>query len=429
MPLAALAGTRIRQRRSVIGMAQADLARAAGISASYLNLIEHNRRRVGPEVLARLAEALGVDAAALTGAAEAALHDELREAAAAGADPAPEIDRVEDFAGRFPGWAALVAAQARRIAQLERTVEALSDRMSHDPHLSAALHEVLSAAAAVRSTAAILTDTPDLEPVWRARFERNLAADTSRLALGAEALVAYLDGVAELETGIVAPQEEVEAWLAARGWHLDECEPGASAAVTPEVASAAAWTLAAQWVETVRADAAALPLEPVLAALAAGAGPGEIARAFAADPLRVFRRLATLPEAALPPGAGPYGLALCDGAGALLFRKPLPGFGMPRSGAACALWPLFSALAHPGLPQRATVEMPGPVRFEAWAYAAHQNPGDFDRPPVLRAGMLIAPAGQGAGSRAVAVGATCRICPRAACPARREPAIVAATTP
>jgi transcriptional regulator with XRE-family HTH domain len=423
MPLAALAGTRIRQRRGLIGLAQADLARAAGISPSYLNLIEHNRRRVGADVLARLAGALGVEPSALTGAAEAALHDELREAAA-GADPAPEVEKVEDFAGRFPGWAALVAAQARRIAQQGRTVEALSDRMSHDPHLSAALHEVLSAAAAVRSTAAILTDTPDLEPVWRARFERNLATDTGRLALGAEALVAYLDGVAELETGIAAPQEEVEAWLAATGWHLAACEPGASGTVEPGVASAAARSLAAAWIETARADAAALPLGPVLAALAAGAGPGEVARAFGADPLRIFRRLATLPEDALPPGAGPYGLALCDGAGALLFRKPLPGFGMPRSGAACAFWPLFAALARPGLPQRATVEMPGPVRFDAWAFAAAENTGDFDGPPVLRAGMLIVPAGGGAAP--IKVGATCRICPRSACPARREPAIVAA---
>ena len=427
MPLAALAGTRIRQRRGLIGLAQADLARAAGISASYLNLIEHNRRRVGPEVLARIAAALGVEPSALTGAAEAALHDELREAAAGqGGDPAPEVDRVEDFAGRFPGWAALVAAQARRIAQQGRTVEALSDRMSHDPHLSAALHEVLSAAAAVRSTAAILTDTPDLEPVWRARFERNLAADTARLALGAEALVAYLDGVAELETGIAAPQEEVEAWLATEGWHLPACEPeGGGGAVEPGVASAAARSLAAEWTETARADAAALPMGPVLAALVAGAGPGEIAQRFGADPLRVFRRLATLPEGALPPGAGPYGLALCDGAGALLFRKPLPGFGMPRSGAACAFWPLFAALARPGLPQRAAVEMPGPVRFEAWAWAGAVNAGDFDAPPVLRAGMLIAPAGAGTAA-ALKVGATCRICPRTACPARREPAIVAA---
>ncbi|MFN6979462.1 MAG: helix-turn-helix domain-containing protein, partial [Gemmobacter sp.] len=294
MPLTALTGTRIRQRRSLIGLQQAELARAAGISASYLNLIEHNRRKVAGGVLTRIAGALGVDAAALTGGAEATLLDDLREAASAAvwggaAAPAggtrPEIDRIEDFVSRFPGWAALVVAQVRRIAQLDRAVEALSDRMSHDPHLSAALHEVLSAVAAVRSTATILTDTPNLEPVWRSRFERNLAADSARLAHGAEALVAYLDAVSEQDSAIAAPLEEREAWLAARGWTLPEPETGEAALPeAPELASAAARSLAADWIATAQRDAAALPLSRLgahLAGAGAGAGPdpGAIARA------------------------------------------------------------------------------------------------------------------------------------------------------
>jgi transcriptional regulator with XRE-family HTH domain len=82
VPRSALTGTRIRERRILIGMRQAELARAAGISASYLNLIEHNRRRVGEDVLAALARALGgaylplprAGAHAIHGAALAALE-------------------------------------------------------------------------------------------------------------------------------------------------------------------------------------------------------------------------------------------------------------------------------------------------------------------------------------------------------------------
>ena len=47
MPRTALTGTRVRERRLLLGLKQADLARTAGISPAYLNLIEHNRRRVG----------------------------------------------------------------------------------------------------------------------------------------------------------------------------------------------------------------------------------------------------------------------------------------------------------------------------------------------------------------------------------------------
>ncbi|WP_370582806.1 helix-turn-helix domain-containing protein [Paracoccus sp. NBH48] len=39
---------------------QADIARAVGISPAYLNLIEHNRRPVGADLIARLAEVLEV---------------------------------------------------------------------------------------------------------------------------------------------------------------------------------------------------------------------------------------------------------------------------------------------------------------------------------------------------------------------------------
>ena len=55
-----LTGTRIRERRMLKGLRQAEVARMAGISGPYLNLIEHNRRRIGGALLNRIAEALDV---------------------------------------------------------------------------------------------------------------------------------------------------------------------------------------------------------------------------------------------------------------------------------------------------------------------------------------------------------------------------------
>ncbi len=220
MPLSTLTGTLLRERRLALALRQADLAAQAGISASYLNLIEHNRRNVTPDVLARLASALGIDPAALADGAGGVMVEDLRAGAAlAGGDA--ELDRLEDFAGRFPGWAGVVAALYRRSEGLERAVEALNDRMTHDPHLSASLHDLLSALSSVRSTAAILAETEHIDPDWRARFHRNLHQDSERLAAGAEVLVAYLDGSDQTrEQGLAAPQEELEAWLATHDWHL-----------------------------------------------------------------------------------------------------------------------------------------------------------------------------------------------------------------
>ncbi|MEL7082586.1 MAG: helix-turn-helix transcriptional regulator, partial [Pseudomonadota bacterium] len=77
-----LTGSRIRERRVISGLKQADLARHVGISASYLNLIEHNRRRIGGKLLLDIARVLSVEPAALTEGAEAALIATLRDAAA-----------------------------------------------------------------------------------------------------------------------------------------------------------------------------------------------------------------------------------------------------------------------------------------------------------------------------------------------------------
>ncbi|MCE8472006.1 helix-turn-helix domain-containing protein, partial [Rhodovulum sulfidophilum] len=201
-----------------------DLARMAGISPSYLNLIEHNRRRIGGKLLVEIARNLDVEASALTEGAAAALIETLREAAADHDAAEAELPRLEEFAGRFPGWAALIADRHRRMRELERTVEMLTDRMTHDPFLSASLHEVISAVTSIRSTAAILADTEDIDPDWQRRFHRNLSDDSRRLAEGAQALVAYLDEGSEDPGVQSSPQEEVEAFLRARDWHLPELE-------------------------------------------------------------------------------------------------------------------------------------------------------------------------------------------------------------
>ena len=431
MPRSALTGTRIRERRALAGVRQAELARSVGISPAYLNLIEHNRRRAGAGLVAAIAAALGVPPRMLDEGAESALFEGLREAAAGAAATAarPETDRVEEFASRFPGWAALLADRQDRLAALGRTVEALTDRISHDPHLSAAVLEVVSAITSVRSTAAILAETEDIEPHWRMRFHRNIAADSERLTEAAAALVAYLDSLQDLGPAVTTPQEEAEAWLSARNFHLPELEgpgavPGAAVAGAPELATQGGRALALAHAERYAADAAALPLAALGAALAeAGPDPAALAARFGVGLAPVMRRLA-----ALPGDAGvEAGLVICDGAGAITFRRPLAGFALPRFGAGCPLWPLFDALRRPAEPVRARVEMAGlvPRRFTAYAVAEARGPVTFDAPPVIEATMLVLPdAGPRTGGERP-VGPACRTCTRTPCPARREPSIMA----
>lgn len=427
MPMQALTGTRLRERRLALGLRQADLAQTVGISPSYLNLIEHNRRRISSDLLTRLAKGVGVDRALLEEGAGGVLVDELRAAAADFQGQGAEVDRIEDFAGRFPGWAGLLTVLHQRGRGLARAVETLNDRLSHDPHLSAALHDMLSVVSSVRSTAAILAETPDIEPDWREKFLNNLNIDSARLARRAAGLVAFLDGTDTQEaSAIVAPQEEVEAWLSGRGWDLGAVDtPDGRAELALEVAqlpSQSAQALAEVFLDRAAQDAKMLPGPRFLAELAThGPDPARLAQVFGTSLLPIFRRIPLMADQ----GAG---LVLCDASGSMTHQKPIAGFSLPRFGAACPLWPLFTALSRPMTPVEAIVETPANRRFRVLAYAEARYPEGFSGPELREAAMLILPATAVAGAAltgaAIRIGSTCRICPRGGCPARREPSIL-----
>jgi len=428
----ALTGTRIRDQRQRLGVKQADLARRAGISASYLNLIEHNRRRIGGKLVLDISRALGVEPSVLTIGAETALLAALQDAAVERPRAAAEVERIEDFAGRYPGWAALVVAQSARIAELERSVEGLTDRLTHDPFLSTALYEVLSTVTAIRSSAAILADTDDIDPEWQARFLRNIRDDAHRLGEGAEALVRHLDQSGDARAAPGTPQEELEKVLEATNYHLPDLEralpvsPQSLAASRDELTSPVARQSAEVHFTRYARDAAALPLSEFTGALTRhGFDPGRVAGDFGVSMAAVLRRWASLP---IERGAARPGLVVCDGSGAITFRKPTEGFALPRFGAVCPLWPLFQALTRPTVPVRQVVELGdrAPERFLTYAVCEPSHPMGFDGPQVFEATMLILPEDV-TGFPDIAVqpiGTGCRICPRQTCAARREPSLL-----
>ncbi|MGN7870696.1 helix-turn-helix protein [Paracoccus haematequi] len=406
-----LTGTRIRERRLALSRRQADVARAAGISAAYLNLIEHNHRPVGDHLVLRLAAALEVSAAELAEGREEAQIAALREAAVRLPDDvAPELDQAPELLARFPGWAAGLIATARRADALERQLVTLSDRMRQDPYLLATLHEVLSAVTSVRSTASILAEGGEIPPDWRARFHANLDADSLRLSNTAQALVAYLDSF-EAQDAIFTPQEEVEAWLAAGAPPVEDAS---------DLASDAGRALARAHLLRMEEERAALP-DAALAVAARDPDPLRMAQRLGQPLDLVMRRLAALK----PVGFEAAGLLVCDGSGALTLRRPSLGFPLPRPGDACPLWPLFQALATPQTAIAHLVEAPSGRRFRTLSLATRHQPLGTDGPVLTRAQMLILPEEAGAPARpALPIGPACRICPRAECAARREPSIL-----
>jgi predicted transcriptional regulator/transcriptional regulator with XRE-family HTH domain len=123
-------GRRVRALRSRAGLSQTDLAQRLGISASYLNLIEHERRTLTAGLLVKLAQVLDLDLRGLASGLDAGLVADLQEAFAdplfEGAPP-PEAE-VRDLAISSPEAARAVVRLHRAYATAQASVRTLADQ-------------------------------------------------------------------------------------------------------------------------------------------------------------------------------------------------------------------------------------------------------------------------------------------------------------
>lgn len=419
-----LTGTRLRQKRLDLGLKQADLAGQVGISASYLNLIEHNRRGISGALLTSIAQALAID------------PEHLQEGGGARLVAALETlggpERAGDFAARFPDWAEFLMRQSDRISALEETVSGLDDRLSHDPVLTEKMHDVLSTVSAIRSTSSILVETPELEADWRARFHANIDAESRRLAETSAAMVAHFDKIGQSDRNFATPLEAVYQFFDTHGFFIPALEQDPTDAQVATFvaehladADAGARDLVTTALRRYIRVARTMPAEPFIStAIAQAHDPSALAKAFDTGLEDVFLRYAHLP---MRPDLPEIGFVSCDMAGGLTMRRPAPGFAMPRFGAACPLWPLFAAFTQSPRPLRKRlVTMEGAV-YTAYAMAGSRAAQEFDAPPILTAAMLLirAPESEDSASNgADFVGSSCRVCTKAQCAARREGSIL-----
>lgn len=443
MPQMSIAGSRIRARRLDLGVRQGDLARQVGISAAYLNLIEHNRRRIAGRTLNALARELGVEAATLAEGADqqltGALHDAVAQHGEPATGPAPEADRLAEFAGRFPGLAGVMLAQHRQIDALRALVDSLSDRLEHDPFLGESIHEVLTAATAISSTAEILAEAEggDIEPLRRRRFTNNILSDSQRMAETARSLAGYLDGSGAQELHHSAtPTDQMHEVLGAINWHVSALEaPGQApdpATLARDIAPGTVpqvLGILESYLSLYADDAETLPAARLEQAVAAvGADPQALARLLDCPLPVLFHRIATC----APQGFARAGLSVADASGAILYRRPLEGFPAPHFGQGCPLQPLSQVQSTPATPQSARLRFASGDEFLAFGAVREHGRSGFDQPPLLRSYQLVMHLADAPHSLiercgpARDTGANCRICAIRGCDARREPSLLRA---
>lgn len=224
-----LIGLKIRDRRKALGITQARLSENLGISASYLNLIESNKRNIGGGLLKRIATALDMTIDRFDGAIERRLVSDVHELTADPLLAALQLDPSSsaDFVGHYPLWAQALVTLQRAYLDSSETVTALSDRLNQDPFLGDAVHSMLGNVAAIRSAAEILEHAEELDPTQEKRFRAIITAESDRLSTVAQALAAFFDK-AHTSTRSITPIEEVDDFLFERGNYFPALEQAAS---------------------------------------------------------------------------------------------------------------------------------------------------------------------------------------------------------
>ena len=226
-------GHKARQLRRDLGLTQLAMAERLGISPSYLNLIEHNRRPMTAGLLRKLAEEFDVESDSFSGRREVRLRDDLMEMLG---DPL-----FRQRSARTADLDELVAAQpdfCRKVLTLytayrkdREALMAQSEKLANDPILADSSHRLLTLLTSVHSFGEILRDNADLPDSKRAEFAGILVDESERLTAQIRALFDFLGGgglgpaqASEL------PREEVSEVLQANNNHYPDLEAAAAAA-------------------------------------------------------------------------------------------------------------------------------------------------------------------------------------------------------
>lgn len=414
-----LMGTRIRERRRANKLTQTALAKTVGISASYLNLIEHNRRGIAGRTLISLARELGMQPSDLTEGADAALINTLTEAAKADQTATPEVDRIEEFVGRYPGWAKLLSTVSRTTQEQHETLTAMSDQMAHDPFVSETMHQILSNITAIRSTASILATEANIPKDMNERFLSNLHSDSQRLSDTAQKMVDFFDRE-DKSTPRPSTAAVAHDFWESNDFTLAET-PEPAQPVGPQSAPILNNSLQrfADLDQTMPAEefaqtAAKLKYDPIA-----------LSQTFDTSLVLVLFRMAQMPNTIDFPT---FGLIEVDMSGAVLMRKPTPELALPLYSSACPLWPIYRAFAQPGQILRTAMEMPSGDRVLAYALAQPIGLNNYALPPILRSTMIFSADTKVLGKNQttpILAGLHCSVCPRKSCDARRVDYILA----
>jgi predicted transcriptional regulator/transcriptional regulator with XRE-family HTH domain len=437
----ALIGRTVRRLRTERDLSQQALATRLGISASYLNLIEHDQRAITASLLIKLGETLRVDLAALSGNAERQLEASMREAFAdpvLGAEAVPEAEvaalgassptAARAVLALYRAWrvaredaAGIALPSGRRILLPNEEARDLFDaRSNHFPPLEQAAEAIaaeLGAAPAetnhaiaerLRRLHGVTVTVQHLDGALR-RYD-----PATRVLVLSEALARESRGFQmAFQLALLEVRDAVESVLR-------EAAPA-----SPESAM-----LIRVGLLNYAAGALVMPYVPFLtAAQALRHDVVALAARFGVSFEQACNRLATLQR----PGARgvPFFFVRVDPAGNVSKRFSAAGFPFARFGGSCPRWVVHTAFAVPGTIRVQVAELPDGATFLCFARTITRPAARWGDPApvhvvamgcaVAHAGDVVYADGLNLERAKVGIGLSCRLCDRPDCRSRAFP--------
>lgn len=449
-------GAKVRALRRRESLSQVQLAEKLGISASYLNLIENNRRPLPATLLIRLAQLFGVDVHSFATDEDTRLVADLTEAFA---DPLFEendltsVD-VREMATASPSAARAVLSLYRAYQAARASADDLSSRLtdgeemtgvdrSHLPSEEVSdlvqLHsnhfaDLEEAAEELSRRAALSTD--DLYSGLVRYVERELGVQVQIARRGAErgVLRRYDPERKLLVLSELLPTRSRSFQLAHQIGLLTHAGAIDALARDPRLTTDESRALCRVALANYFAGAVLMPYAPFIeAAREERYDIDVLGRRFRTGFEQVCHRLTTLRR----PGAEgvPYHMIRIDVAGNISKRFSASGIRFARFSGACPRWNVFAAFLTPGMIRIQVSRMPDGIMYFCIARTIQKDSGGYHaQHPVQAIGLgcqaqyareLVYSDGIDLDNpdTCIPVGVTCRLCERTDCEQRALPSV------
>ncbi|QPK79377.1 acetate metabolism transcriptional regulator RamB [Corynebacterium lizhenjunii] len=452
-------GSRLRQLRRERDLSQASLAATLGLSASYVNQIEHDVRPLTVPVLMKITEVFGVDATFFSRDDDSRLLAEIQDVIQdQEISPSPvELQELSELVYNHPSVARTLVDIHRRYRNMRDKLTLATDirrsapgsqvlSMPHDEvrdffyarqnYLDSLDHQAEDLAAQLGVEAFGIRDTE--AAIARHLHQAHNVTITTHAHLDGtlhrfDSATGHLELAARLSPGQRAFRMAAELCFLEAHSHITELiadEP---------FTSQASVNLAKRGIASYFAAAVLLPYSLTHSrAEQDGYDIEHLCQVFGVGYETVASRLSTLQR---PNQRGiPFTFVRVDRAGNMSKRQSATGVHFSNSGGTCPLWCVYETFAQPEVIVRQLAQMPDGRNYLWVARAVGHNRGRFaetnklfaialgcearhaDR-TVYSAGLDLTDA-----SSATPIGAGCRTCPRTNCAQRAFPAINEALT-